>query len=239
MIDVKVERRVEYEDDLVIVKNKDGKVDYKGLNDYNPYKDEPWKYDPKNDIYTLPGGYTMKCLESKQVDEAYDRKDKYVLQDIITLARCDGNIEDCDLKSINPSYLARIVDSRNFGEDPKLTAIKMLVTDYDYFRKYDDEREDKYEKASVVHDQVIDIVKKNGFDYKDEERFVKFNSDMDLDEVLDLFEASMNIKTYGTMRGGSWTSINYKTDNGTEIQIGRSSDKDFNYKVVIYGLEHN
>lgn len=239
MIEVKVERRVEYEDDVVIVKNKDGKVDYKGLNDYNPYKDEPWKYDPKNDIYTLPGGYTMKCMESKQIDEAYDRKDKYVLQDIITLARCDGNIEDCDLKSINPSYLARIISGRSSGEDPKLTAIRMLVTDYDYFKKYDDEREDKYEKAMVVHDQVIDIINKHHFEYVDREREVSFQSDLDLDEVLDLFESDMNIKTYGTMRGGSWTSINYMTDTGVEIQIGKSGKDSFNYKVMIYGLEHN
>lgn len=65
------EKRVEYEDDLIIIKDKDGKVEYKGLFDYSPYKDEQWKYDSSRDLYTLPCGHTMKCIDETVLKEDY------------------------------------------------------------------------------------------------------------------------------------------------------------------------
>lgn len=46
--------RIEYEDDLVIVK-KNGKVIYKGLEDYEPMNREDWRYDESKGKYILYG----------------------------------------------------------------------------------------------------------------------------------------------------------------------------------------
>ena len=53
------EGRIEFDDDLVIVK-KGRKVIYQGEEDYEPMKDEPWEWDGKK--YILPGGYIKKLL---------------------------------------------------------------------------------------------------------------------------------------------------------------------------------
>lgn len=54
--------RIEYDDDLVEVISPSGRVDYRGLHDYNPYKDDDWTYDEAAGHYVLegPGGtYVM------------------------------------------------------------------------------------------------------------------------------------------------------------------------------------
>lgn len=48
--------RINYEDDLVIVK-KGREIIYKGIEDYEPMKYENWKYDEKSKTYKL-GKYT-------------------------------------------------------------------------------------------------------------------------------------------------------------------------------------
>ena len=55
-------KRIEYEDDFVVVYDKDGSVVYRGMEDYEPYKDEPWRFDEKQGVYTL-NGMTKKCYE--------------------------------------------------------------------------------------------------------------------------------------------------------------------------------
>lgn len=52
--------KIEFEDDLVVVK-KNGKVVYKGTEDYEPMKDEPWKWDGKK--YILSGGFTKEKVD--------------------------------------------------------------------------------------------------------------------------------------------------------------------------------
>jgi len=55
--------RIQYEDNIVIVYDKDGKEVYRGLEDYEPMKDDEWVYDEKADIYRMKGyGYTKKCI---------------------------------------------------------------------------------------------------------------------------------------------------------------------------------
>ena len=46
-------KRIDYDDDLVIVYDKDGNVVYKGLEDYEPMKDEDWKFDSSIGAYRL------------------------------------------------------------------------------------------------------------------------------------------------------------------------------------------
>lgn len=240
MIDIKVERRIEYDDDLVIVKNKSGEVEYKGLDDYNPYRDEPWKYDSKNDVYTLPDGHTMRCVESKKRTEAYERKSRYILHDIITVAKCNSldDIGVDDLYFFNPKLL--FYNIKSTGDDAKLEAIEKLIRRYDYYSKEDDEDEDLYNKASKVQEDVIKIFEDYGFDWTDlGQGYLRFNTpeDVSLDQLLDFFESKMKIRLFGMGRGGSWTSINYKTDTGVEIQIGYAGhDKNYKWQFNIYGL---
>lgn len=40
---MKAGRRIEYEDDLVVVMSGNKEV-YRGLEDYEPMKDEPWRF---------------------------------------------------------------------------------------------------------------------------------------------------------------------------------------------------
>ena len=55
-------RRIDFDDDVVIV-TKGGKVIYKGLEDYEPMKYEPWEWDERKTCYTLPGGYEKYCMD--------------------------------------------------------------------------------------------------------------------------------------------------------------------------------
>lgn len=45
-------KRIEYEDDIVIV-FVDDRQTYKGIEDYEPMKDENWKWDSSIQAYTL------------------------------------------------------------------------------------------------------------------------------------------------------------------------------------------
>ena len=47
--------RIDFDDDLVAVYTPDGKLEYKGLFDDCPYKDEPMQYDRKNMVYRFEG----------------------------------------------------------------------------------------------------------------------------------------------------------------------------------------
>ena len=53
--------RIFYEDDLVIVKDGNGEVIYKGIEDDEPMKYEAWKYNEKEDAYHF-GEYTKVCV---------------------------------------------------------------------------------------------------------------------------------------------------------------------------------
>ena len=47
--------RIDYEDDLVVVYDAGGEIIYKGMEDYEPYKDEPWKWDEQIGGYRFDG----------------------------------------------------------------------------------------------------------------------------------------------------------------------------------------
>ena len=55
-------RRIDYEDDLVIVYDESGKQIYKGIEDYEPMKDEPWKWDSSEQVYKFKK-YIKVCLD--------------------------------------------------------------------------------------------------------------------------------------------------------------------------------
>ena len=59
MIKINEGKKIEFEDDLVIVKCN-GREIYKGIEDYEPMKDEDWTWDGSK--YTLPGGYTKEVV---------------------------------------------------------------------------------------------------------------------------------------------------------------------------------
>lgn len=58
-------KRINYEDDIVIVKNPKGVTIYNGMEDYEPMKDEPWSWNSSIKGYTLSspeGTYTKYCI---------------------------------------------------------------------------------------------------------------------------------------------------------------------------------
>lgn len=57
----KGKKEIEYEDDLVIVYNKEGKEVYKGIEDYEPMKDDNWRWDESIKGYRLEG-YVKICV---------------------------------------------------------------------------------------------------------------------------------------------------------------------------------
>ena len=57
------ERRINYEDDLVVVYNPDGEIDYKGIDDDNPYKDDDWEFDDDEGVYYLDSEYGLYRME--------------------------------------------------------------------------------------------------------------------------------------------------------------------------------
>lgn len=65
--------RINFEDDIVIVYDGDKEI-YKGLEDYEPMKDEDWRWDNATQSYVL-GNYRKICLEG--LNEAYRYKTKY------------------------------------------------------------------------------------------------------------------------------------------------------------------
>ena len=56
-------KKIEYEDDLVIVYNEEGSIIYKGLEDYEPMRYENWKWNEEKQYYTLGNDYIKGCLD--------------------------------------------------------------------------------------------------------------------------------------------------------------------------------
>jgi len=54
-------KRIDFDDDLVVVYDKDMNVVYKGLEDYEDLKDEDWKFDPSIGAYRF-GEFIKNCL---------------------------------------------------------------------------------------------------------------------------------------------------------------------------------
>ena len=52
-------RKIQYEDDLVIVYDDKGNVAYKGMEDYDPNKDLDWKWDDKRGGYVYKGWFKV------------------------------------------------------------------------------------------------------------------------------------------------------------------------------------
>lgn len=58
-------KQIEYENDIVVV-YEDGEEIYRGMEDYEPMKDEPWKWDDEQQCYTLQGecfNYRKVCID--------------------------------------------------------------------------------------------------------------------------------------------------------------------------------
>lgn len=55
-------KRIQYEDDIVLVLDREGRVIYKGLEDYEPNKREQWRWDDKLGGYRYLG-MTKYCLD--------------------------------------------------------------------------------------------------------------------------------------------------------------------------------
>lgn len=66
--------RIDFDDDIVAVYTPDGKLEYKGLFDDCPYKDEPMQYDRKNMVYRVDGENgdyrTMVKVAESQMNES-------------------------------------------------------------------------------------------------------------------------------------------------------------------------
>lgn len=56
-------KRIDFEDDIVIVYDDNDKIMYKGLEDYEPMKYENWEWDEETKSYVL-GKYRKICLDS-------------------------------------------------------------------------------------------------------------------------------------------------------------------------------
>lgn len=54
-------KRIQYEDDIVIVYNASGKEVYRGLEDYDPNKDLDWEWDEATGRYEYKGWHKV-CL---------------------------------------------------------------------------------------------------------------------------------------------------------------------------------
>ena len=52
---------INYEDDIVVVFNEKGEEIYKGLEDYEPMRREPWEYDFDIDAYRFEN-YIKVCI---------------------------------------------------------------------------------------------------------------------------------------------------------------------------------
>lgn len=55
-------RRINFDDDLVIVYDEEDNEIYRGLEDYEPMKDENWKWDNSSNSYLLDK-YRKICLD--------------------------------------------------------------------------------------------------------------------------------------------------------------------------------
>lgn len=94
-------RRLEYEDDVVVVRNPDGGVDYKGIFDYCPYKEDfdngDWMFDGEKYEDRDHPGYTLEVVASKTAGDSYKvdiyGTGAYLVAEwnAITLCRADGS----------------------------------------------------------------------------------------------------------------------------------------------------
>lgn len=94
-------RRLEYDDDAVVVRNPDGVIIYKGIFDYFPYKydfydgNTIWKFDGEK--YEDMAGYTLEVVASKTAGDSYKVNiygtDAYLVAEWndVTLYRADGS----------------------------------------------------------------------------------------------------------------------------------------------------
>ena len=55
-------KRIQYEDDVVVVYDKNGAALYEGIEDYEPYKRELWRWDDTIGGYRL-NGMTKFCID--------------------------------------------------------------------------------------------------------------------------------------------------------------------------------
>lgn len=55
--------KIEYEDDIVIVYDENGKLVYRGIEDYEPMKDENWQWDNNEKLYRFEN-YIKICIET-------------------------------------------------------------------------------------------------------------------------------------------------------------------------------
>lgn len=56
-------KKIEFDDDLVVV-YQNGREIYKGIEDYEPMKDEKWTWDNAKKCYTLGDEYIKVCIDT-------------------------------------------------------------------------------------------------------------------------------------------------------------------------------
>lgn len=54
-------KKIEFEDDIVVVYDKNGSIIYKGTEDYEPMKNEYWKWEKDKGYYTLDNKFIKVC----------------------------------------------------------------------------------------------------------------------------------------------------------------------------------
>lgn len=85
--------RINYDDDLVVVKHN-GTVTYKGLEDYEPDKYAPWKYNESEGVYELPDGWTKEKVSNSKVGNYVTGKSKLKPGDKVSIYGSKGTVKD-------------------------------------------------------------------------------------------------------------------------------------------------
>ena len=169
--------RIDYDDDLVITYDKNGKVVYKGTEDYDPMKYEDWKWDEKTHSYKLDGYTKVNATDAvpfkptakaqpSQATEVYDAlsgeksKTAQELTDEITSA--SGFTDPKDIKNIRAQMDNMLGDvnsqdelnsvRKNYGLDNELAqmhlnTLKSIADEY-------------YGDDSAKMDKALDYLRK-------------------------------------------------------------------------------
>ena len=168
----------------------------------------------------------------------YKRKDSYILKDIVTVAKASSMSDLQDMLSMNPKFIFK--DLTDLSDANKLEAIKRLIQNYNYFSAEDDKNEEYNAAAEDLWDKLSTYIASTYPDHEIEEgeryNTIEFSSDKNFTQVLDDIENQFdNIRTHGTGRGGSWTTIDYITDKHVEFSVGmRSRDGQYYAQVMLY-----
>lgn len=106
-------KRIDFDDDIVAVYNPQGKVIYKGLEDYDPHKRDDWRWDGSKGYYTNPDhpGFVKVCFRNEKEEkdnsliglfEDLRQKDEKTVKEYIRQVK--NFIRQCEAKSERSDY---------------------------------------------------------------------------------------------------------------------------------------